>query len=59
MEHKPFLRENETTVFAFKTLHSPGEIQSIGWYDNLCERREHRVPWEYPKGRFRVDRRDP
>lgn len=58
MEHKPFLRENETPILAFKILHAPGEYKaSVSMI--TCERREHRVPQEKSRQRFRIDRRDP
>lgn len=59
MGHNHYLRENKTTILAFKNVHSPGEIENISQCDNLFESREHRVQWEKPMERFRIEGREP
>lgn len=43
MGHKHYLKENKTTVLAFKNLHSPGEVENISVIISLkAEKREYR-----------------
>ena len=49
MAHICYLKQNKTTIPAFKNSHSTEEIEIISQCDHLFKSRQLREPWEQPQ----------
>lgn len=49
MGHTCYLKQNKTTIPAFKNSHSTREVEIISQCDYLFKNNQLRESWEYPK----------